>query len=97
MFTFTFLLQRRKRFRDGLAKNAGVPLIKFVIKIVENALADDVKFKPRGELSKEISALRKEVKDLSDELELKNIALDKYERNSSVIAVQHSWKIALRA
>lgn len=64
---------------DDLAKKANVPLSKFVIEIVENALADDAEFKPRGELTKEISALRKEVKGLRDELKLKNVVLDKYE------------------
>lgn len=64
---------------DGLAKKAGVPLTKFVIEIVQNALADDAEFKPRGELTKEISALRKEAKELRDELKLKNIVLEKYE------------------
>ncbi len=64
---------------DDLAKKANVPLSKFVIEIVENALADDAEFKPRGELTKELSALRKEVKGLRDELKLKNVVLDKYE------------------
>jgi hypothetical protein len=64
---------------DDLAKKAGVPLSKFVIEIVQNALADDTEFKPRGELTKEIAALRKDVKELKDELKLKTIVLEKYE------------------
>ena len=56
-----------------------MPLTKFVIEIVENALADDAEFKPRGELMKESAALRKDNKELREELKLKNIVLDKYE------------------
>ncbi len=37
---------------DYLAKKAKVPLSKFDIEIVENALVDDAVFKPRGELTK---------------------------------------------
>lgn len=64
---------------DKLAEDAKVPLSKFVIEIVQNALAEGEDFKPRGELVKEISELRKETKELRDELKLKNIVLDKYE------------------
>ena len=64
---------------DNLAKDVGLPLSKFVIEIVENALADDAEFKPRGELMKENAAFRKENKELREELKLKNIVLDKYE------------------
>ena len=64
---------------EELAKGAGMPLSKFVIEIVNNALADDEEFKPRGELTKEITALRKEVREIRDELKLKSIVLDKYE------------------
>jgi predicted DNA-binding protein len=64
---------------EGLAKQSGMPLSRFVIEIVDNALADDEEFKPRGELTKEITALRKEVKEIRDELKLKSIVLDKYE------------------
>ena len=79
-YVYLYLPSAEEKARWGdLAKKAGVPLTKFVIEIVENALADDAEFKPRGELTKEISALRKEVKDLRDELKLKNIVLDKYE------------------
>ena len=70
--------EEKARWYD-LAKKAKAPLSKFVIEIVENALADDAEFKPRGELTKEISALRKEAKELRDELKLKNVVLDKYE------------------
>ena len=78
MSTFTLLL-RRKPFGRNLLKRQGCHFTKLIIEIVDNALADDAEIKPRGELSKEISALRKEVKELKDELKLKTIVLDKYE------------------
>jgi predicted DNA-binding protein len=79
-YVYLYLPSAEEKARwDDLAKKAGVPLSKFVIEIVENALADDEEFRPCRELTKEISALRKEAKNLRDELKLKNIALDKYE------------------
>jgi hypothetical protein len=79
-YVYLYLPSAEEKARwDGLAKKAGLPLTKFVIEIVQNALADDAEFKPRGELTKEISALRKEVRELRDELKLKNIVLEKYE------------------
>jgi hypothetical protein len=78
MSTFTLLL-RRKPFGRNLLKRQGCHFAKLIIEIVDNALADDAEIKPRGELIKEISALRKEVKELKDELKLKTIVLDKYE------------------
>jgi len=68
----------KKRW-DKLAKEAGVPLTKFVIEIVENALLEDSEFKPRAEMIKELGALRDEVRKLRDDLNLKNIVIDKYE------------------
>ncbi|NYT02965.1 MAG: hypothetical protein GKC10_09470, partial [Methanosarcinales archaeon] len=62
-----------------LADEAGVPLSKFVIAVVESTLAENTEFKPRGEMVKETGQLRSENKALKDELKLKNIVLDKYE------------------
>lgn len=64
---------------EKLANEAGVPLTKFVIEIVQDALSEDVEVRPRGELTKEITTLRKELKGVRDELKLKTIVLDKYE------------------
>ena len=64
---------------ESLAKEAGVPLSKFVIEVVENALAEESDFKPRGELVKEVGRLRSENKELGDDLKQKKIVLDKYE------------------
>jgi hypothetical protein len=64
---------------DKLAKEAGVPLSKFVIEVVEGALSEESNFKPRGELVKEIGKLRAENKELKDDLKQKKIVLEKYE------------------
>ena len=68
----------KKRW-ENLAIEAGVPLTKFVIEIVENALLEESEFKPRAEMVKELGSLRDEVRKLQDELRLKNIVIDKYE------------------
>ena len=66
---------------QSLADEAGVPLSKFVIEVVENALTEESDFKPRGELVKEMGKLRVEVKELRDDLKQKEIVVDKYENN----------------
>jgi predicted DNA-binding protein len=66
---------------DTLAKEAGVPLSKFVIEVVESALAENSDFKPRGELVKEIGKLRTENKELRDDLKQKKIVIAKYEND----------------
>ena len=62
-----------------LADEAGVPLSKFVIEVVENTLSEESDFKPRGELVKEIGKLRSENKLLRDDVNQKKIVLEKYE------------------
>jgi len=64
---------------DGLAKEAGVPLTKFVIEIVESKLAEESNFMPRGKLVKEIGELRSENRELKNDLKQKKIVLEKYE------------------
>lgn len=79
-YVYLYLPSAQDKARwDNLAKEAGVPLSKFVIEVVENALAEETDFKPRGELVKEIGTLRNENKALKDELKLKNVVLEKYE------------------
>jgi len=68
----------KKRW-EKLASEAKVPLSKFVIEIVENALMEESEFKPRAEMVKELGSLRDEVRKLRDDLKLKNIVIDKYE------------------
>jgi len=64
---------------DKLAKDAGLPLSKFVIAVFENALAEESDFKPRGELVKEIGKLRSENKELREDIWQKKIVMEKYE------------------
>ena len=64
---------------QSLADEAGIPLSKFIIQVVEDALVEESDFKPRGELMKEIGKLRSENKDLRDDLNQKKIVLEKYE------------------
>jgi len=70
--------EEKRRWEDK-AKEAGAPLSRFIIEIVENAMADEEEFTPRGELAKEAAELRSENKQLRDELKLKNIVIDRYE------------------
>jgi predicted nuclease with TOPRIM domain len=71
-------VEDKKRWQS-LADEAGVPLSKFVIEVVESSLTDQSDFKPRGELVKEIGKLRTENKELRDDLKQKKIVLEKYE------------------
>lgn len=64
---------------QSLADEGGIPLSRFVIQVVEDALAEESDFKPRGELVKEIGKLRSENKELRDDLNQKKIVLEKYE------------------
>jgi hypothetical protein len=95
---YTLPSAEEKALWQELAQKAGMPLTKLIIEIVDNALADDAELKPREEISKEISALRKEVKELKDELKLKTIVLDKYEaelkryRNAASLATTSKAK-----
>ena len=59
------------RHWQSLADKAGVPLSKFVIELVENAIIEESDFKPRGELVKEIGKLRTENKELWDDMNQK--------------------------
>lgn len=62
-----------------LADEAGIPLSKFIIQVVESKLVEESDFKPRGELVLEIDKLKRENKDLRDDLKQKKIVLEKYE------------------
>lgn len=64
---------------QSLADEAGMPLTKFVIEVVESKLAEESDFKPRGELVLELEKIKRENKDLRDDLKQKKIVLEKYE------------------
>jgi hypothetical protein len=79
-YVYLYLPSAEDKERWGkLAAEVGVPLTKFVIEIVENALLEESEFKPRAEMIKELGSLRDEVRKLRDDLKLKNIVIDKYE------------------
>ena len=62
--------EEKRRWEDK-AKKADAPLSRFIIEIIENAMADEEEFTPRGKLAKETGELRSENKQLRDELKLR--------------------------
>jgi len=63
----------------ALAEEAKTPLSKWVIEIVESTLAENEEFQPRREMIKELESLRKDNKDLRDDIRQKEIVLERYE------------------
>jgi hypothetical protein len=61
------------------ADKAKTPLSKFCIELIESTMAENDEFKPRGEIVKELDALKKEIKVLHDDLRQKSIVIDRYE------------------
>lgn len=60
-YVYLYLPSAEDKVRwDNLAKEAGVPLSKFVIEMVESTLSEQSDFKPRGELVIEIGKLKSE-------------------------------------
>jgi hypothetical protein len=79
-YVWLYLPSRNDKARwSELAEKAKVPLSKYIIEIVENALAEESDLKPREETVKELSRIKEDNKRMADELRLKNIVLDKYE------------------
>jgi hypothetical protein len=78
-YVYVYLSSSEDKQRwEKLAEEAGVPLSKFVIEMVEDSLAES-EFKPRAEMTKQLGKLRSDNKQLREELKLKNIVLEKYE------------------
>jgi predicted nucleic acid-binding Zn-ribbon protein len=63
------------------AKQQGVSISKFVIEHVENSLQqeEDPLYKPRGELVKEINAVKNELRELKDDNRQKKIVIERLE------------------
>ncbi len=79
-YVWLYLPSQSDKIRwSELAEKAKMPLSKFIIDIVENALAEESDLKPRGEIIKELSKIKEENRRLNDDLKLKNIVLEKYE------------------
>lgn len=62
-----------------LAEKAKTPLSKWAIEIIESTLAENEELRPRREVAKELDALKKENKELRDDLRQKAIVLERYE------------------
>lgn len=62
-----------------LAEKAKTPLSKWAIEIIESTLAENEEFRPRREVAKEVDALKRENKELRDDLRQKAIVLERYE------------------
>jgi hypothetical protein len=79
-YVYLYLPSQNDKARwEKLANEAKTPLSKFIIEIVESTLSEDIDYKPRGELVKEISGLRQENKEIRDELRLKTVVIERYE------------------
>jgi len=64
---------------QALAEKAKTPLSTFCISIIEERLAEDQEFQPRGRLLKDAETLKAENKTLRDDLRQKEIVLERYE------------------
>ncbi len=62
----------------SLAEKAKTPLSTFCVSIIEEKLAEEDS-KPRCQVTKELEDLKRENKDLRDDLRQKDIVLDRYE------------------
>ncbi len=96
-YVYLYLPSKADKERwEILAEKAKTPLSAFVINIVENTLSEDSDYKPRGELMKEISALRQETKELRDDLRMKNVVIERYEeelkRYRSVAFIEEGYE-----
>lgn len=79
-YVYLYLPSKADKERwEKLAKQAKTPLSRFVIEIVESTLAEKEEFKPRGVMVKDTDALKKENKDLRDDLRQKTIVMERYE------------------
>jgi len=61
------------------AEKAKTPLSKWAIEIIESTLAENEEFRPCREVAKELDALKRENKELRNDLRQKAIVLERYE------------------
>jgi hypothetical protein len=54
-------------------------------------MTNESDFKPRGEIVLELEKIKREIKDLRDDLKQKKIVLEKYEMSLSDTEAKHSW------
>jgi hypothetical protein len=72
-------LQQAKKYQ-GLAEKAGAPLSKFLLAVIEAALAEKAATAPRVRLSQDSRELLEENHKLRDEIRVMNLLVSKYER-----------------
>lgn len=79
-YVYVYMPSHEDKLRwAGLAKKANINLSKYVISVFENAIANEAEAKPRGQIVKELSSLRTELKNARENLKQKNIVIEKYE------------------
>jgi hypothetical protein len=76
--TIYFPSEEDKKRWEELAKEARVPLSKFIYEMAEKSL-DDGKEAPRSELVRELSETKEEAQKLRSDLKIKNMLLEKLE------------------
>jgi hypothetical protein len=78
IYLYSSSAKEKQRYEE-LAKKADVPLSKFLLAIIEEALNKEPESIPRSKIDEEIRCLKDETRRLYEELRLKNIVLEKYE------------------
>ncbi len=71
-------LAHKERWKKIAAK-ARTPLSKFIIATVDGVVDENEEFKPRREIVREVEDFRKENRALSEDLQRKDILLNRYE------------------
>jgi len=78
IYLYAVSVEEKARYED-LAKQAGVPLSKFLLSLIEEGLARKNEAGSKIKLVEERRALADENKRLRDETKVKNLMLEKYE------------------
>jgi hypothetical protein len=79
-YTYVYHPSRDHKERwKKIAAKAHVPLSKFIIATVDGVVDENEEYRPRREIVREVEALRQENRSLRDELNRKDVLLDRYE------------------
>lgn len=79
-YTYVYHPSREHKERwKKIAAKARTPLSKFIIATVDGVVDEDEEYKPRGELVREMEALKQKNRDLREDLNRKDILLNRYE------------------
>ena len=71
--------EEQKAEWETKAKNANVPLSRFLVEAIERALDSEEEPKQHAKIMKQVSELKKENEELKRDLKTKNIVIDRYE------------------